>query len=372
MNNQILKIRQEVKEFHDLKNTEENWIFYYDETDNCRKVTLTEKGFNDDSNSKIFVLGGMMSKNQECLNNFNFEGLKSKLKLKLDTEELKFKDIFKDKKDFLTILNSRKLETILKTILESDLYIHFYAIDLLYFSVVDIVDSLDFALDCDFIYIQKIKSELYDVVKKNQKEFNQKSYEFHYPNIKEEELGAFYDFIRGLIKKEGNYNLLKLFESDISDVPFIANNSQLINKKNKKNIDTIEHFREFYTSNLFTFNNSKHFFDKENFIEKRFEEMCKFLEVKENDIDYTFIDSKDSIFIQLSDVFVSVIKIYLKYLRDSNINPNYLQAQQSKNLSLLSKILLKSENLNKALIHNSLPFDIIGKLGNINGYYRLK
>lgn len=39
---------------------DEKMIFYYDETGNCRKFTLTEKGFND-SNAvyKNFILGGI-------------------------------------------------------------------------------------------------------------------------------------------------------------------------------------------------------------------------------------------------------------------------------------------------------------------------
>ncbi|MGL5965147.1 MAG: hypothetical protein ACRCZ2_12240, partial [Fusobacteriaceae bacterium] len=61
MSAEILKINEEIKKIHNLKNTENSWIFYYDETDNCRKVIITEKGFNDMSNSKIFVLGGIMA-----------------------------------------------------------------------------------------------------------------------------------------------------------------------------------------------------------------------------------------------------------------------------------------------------------------------
>lgn len=370
MRDEILKIREEAKKIHNLKNTEKKWIFYYDETDNCRKVILTERGFNDNSDSKIFVLGGVMGENENSLNTFNMDFLKRKLQLHPKLNEIKFKDIFKEKKEFLTLFNSRKLETILKIFLESDLYIHFYAIDLLYFSTVDIVDTLDSAFNKSFVENQKIKNELYNIIKKNQKEFDEKAYELNYPNIEVEKLSFFYDFIKTLIRKEKKDYLLKFFESDISDVPFIANNPQLKNKKNPRNIDMIEHFGEFYTSNLSTFKNSIHFLDKEKFIEDILDEMYKILEFRPEDINYKFIDSKESIFIQLSDILVGIIKIYLKYIRDYDLNPYYLQAQQEKNLKLLSKIIIKSDRLSNALIHNSLPLEVVLKFNNIIGHYR--
>lgn len=85
------------KELFDIKGT-----FYYDETDNVRKYYLKETGLNEQID-KHFVLGGAYL--EEGCTTPDVEGLKAKLNIATDLEELKSKHLYKG--DFLKVLDNK-------------------------------------------------------------------------------------------------------------------------------------------------------------------------------------------------------------------------------------------------------------------------
>jgi len=122
---------------HELHKVNEVYTIYYDETNNIRRLHITPDGLNV-KEPKYFVLGGIA--HEGPVRDLDFESLRSALRLQASTNELKLKHIGKG--DFLDMLASTKVEIFLNWIIEQGLFIHYQVLDVMYWSVVDIVDSI--------------------------------------------------------------------------------------------------------------------------------------------------------------------------------------------------------------------------------------
>lgn len=158
---------------------DEKYIFYYDETNNIRKLHLTEDGSN--AEFKNFVLGGIVHHADKSLG--DTDSLIKSLVLQKSAKEIKFNQLATG--EFLGILNSQKIRTLLKWLIDNEIYIHYTNFNILYWSIVDIIDSLwsDSHLRQYMRYQAEIKNELFrlcnlelDTVIKIFKKYN-------YPNI---------------------------------------------------------------------------------------------------------------------------------------------------------------------------------------------
>ena len=96
-----------------LENMDNIYIFYYDETNNIRKLRLKENGtFNIQANqiNQNFVLAGIVC--EENKYSLEVQSLKNDLYLDKNNNEIKFKHIAKG--NFIECLNSKKLNIFLK------------------------------------------------------------------------------------------------------------------------------------------------------------------------------------------------------------------------------------------------------------------
>lgn len=122
---------------HGLFDADASLTLYYDETNNIRKLVTRPDGLNV-RGPKIFVLGGIAHRGSP--RDLGFESLRAGLPLPKDVSELKFNQIGNG--EFLDVLQSAKMETFLKWVTDQNLFVHFQALDVLYWSTVDIVDSI--------------------------------------------------------------------------------------------------------------------------------------------------------------------------------------------------------------------------------------
>ena len=134
--------RNAIIKHHNLKKVDDVYTFYYDETNNIRKLYLTEAGLNIEQ-ADNFVLAGIVHKGLIC--NADYSTLFNKLGLQKTTKELKLKHVAKG--NFLAMLGSKKLNLILKWLTENNFYIHYFNLNLMYWSLADrngppILDSL--------------------------------------------------------------------------------------------------------------------------------------------------------------------------------------------------------------------------------------
>lgn len=346
-----------------------NYKFYYDETNNVKKLTLKEYTLNNQVN-KHFVLGGIVQHNETLNNNeLVFNELKRKCKLQDNINEIKSHHIYNGL--FEDCLKSKKLTVILKYLLDNNIPIHFIRVNLFYYGLVDIIDSIctnDRFKEYDPI---NLKNELYTLAKKDISGLINLLYRYNYPNIKKSDISSFItEFLSfTFLNDPSSENLIKLFKSalDLKELVFIQDNQDKI---------LYENLQQFYNCPIYTYINSEHIFDNETDIENRFKDIV----FTNNGIElnnYRFVDSKSDVFIQISDVIVGIISKYAEFIdsRDSLIkwfnnlsNDRKLGSVMKNNMILICKLLKFSEEINLTFIDNIISKDEHIKFIKLNNY----
>ena len=337
-----------IEELHGYVDNGKRYIFYYDETNNYRKVKITEKGLND---FKVlfdnFTLGGIcFEKNKEKDNKELI------MNLKLQTgQELKSKTFFKGKNTFKDCIEHNKLNLILNWVL-SNAYVHYSDIDSIYFSVIDIVDSICnnpigkyFPQDL----IDAFNDELYWVIRNNFYFFLNICKKTDYPNVTNEKIKIFYKGLVNIINKEQEkYNTLKLLKDLIEQ---FINCNDLIFLKDNEERTIMDSFYSLRQQRCIIFRDSMHIFDKELVDEQKMNDEYMILDDGDRLENYKFIDSKDEVNIQISDIIVYIIAKYLKFLThypNENVE-NTLKSMNKigkENLTILIQIINKSNKEN--------------------------
>ena len=359
----ITKNREIEKVIHNLQNIDNEYIFYYDETNNIRKLRIKEDGnFNIPSKdiNKNFVLGGIVYKKD--ITSLDTTKLKEDLDLDKKIIDMKFKNVSKKGCDFLNCMKSEKLTIIFNWILENELNIHFSSLNILYWTIVDILDSTVIHYP-NFRYddINYFKAVLYELVKIDVQTFLKILYKYNYPNIQKHKVNKFLISIKSYV--------LKNKEKVIDDKKKINEHSVLIladilrNSMNKKldflhdnqNNEVIDRLAEFYMRPLGLFKNSHHIFDEEDDVIKYFNQF-QFLD-GDTDVNYfSFEDSKNNIFIQLSDIVIGILGRYSEFINNlelcqiQNIKDS-LNPIQKENLIKLFELCRNAELTSKAFVH---------------------
>jgi len=362
----------ETKEFRlmnekmfNLKGLDDKLTFFYDETNNIRKYHLKEDKFNESIKTN-FILGGIVLDEEQ---NPDIKPLFDSFGLQKNVVEVKLKNIAKG--DFLNCLNSKHLQSIFRFLNQKNIFIHYSSLNFLYFSTVDIIDSLIEAtgIRYDPYRNRALKNDLYIVIKNNINKLTTIFYNYEYPNIKEDKVISFIEELIKIFNNEpkntGNMTILMLLNES-------KKTKNLFYIMNETSHSLIKNFTQFYSRTLYMFINSEHIFDKEDSIEPLIEELnITYDNFKiEN---YSFIDSRDNLLIQLSDIIVGLIGKFYNYINDNTleklrVNIKSLNGTQKDNLKLFNKLLYDSEIKNKAYIHLTISNDELKKMEFIRNY----
>lgn len=348
----IDEIRKNTVLLHGLRDVNGINTFYYDETNNIRKYYLTRRGVNVDKEEN-FVLGGIMYFGNESIADLN--DLFRNLNLQKTTKELKLKHIARG--NFINCLTSKKLNVLLKWLLDSDLFIHYTNVNILYYSIVDIVDSiiLDSSAKYDIYFSNFLKNNLYKLVTLEKELFLKLFYSFQYPNIKKEEVSNFIDELMHIIEKYVDFYELHLGLSHIKQLLNEAKRyKNLCFIMDEKDYVLISDFVDFYLRPIYIFKNSKHYFDKEASVEDILNSYDLYdggKVIKQ----YSFIESHINRYVQISDVVTGLLGKFFTFVNLSSLEEIKslelsLNTLQMNNLKLLSKLIHKSENKNRALL----------------------
>ena len=331
--------------------------FYYDETNNVRKILFKK---NDTLNIKPedlyknFVLGGIVTNINEHI---NINDLKDIINLDKTVKEIKLKYIAKG--NFLEVLKSEKLELFLQWIYENNINIHYTSVNLLYWSIVDIIDSIEDNLVIQ--YNRELKDTLYLLIKFNLNKFLSFAYKFNYPNIKYSDekyfLKEMINFInQTIILNDNKKNINPFFIIIIKDI-FNKKFEELTFLKGK-NLKIEDSFSHFYLTNLALFPMSYHCFDEEYYIQEEF----KNYEFSYKNKKWENLEFKNSIndeLIQISDVIVGLIGKLNEFQNTYKTFDRIIkgmQFQQIKNFTLLIGLLSKSAAKNH-LFQNDISAD---------------
>jgi len=365
MNFETKIIRESHISLFDLTGLDHKLKFYYDETNNIRKYYLKEDKFNESIKTN-FILGGLVFENEQS---FDLQPLFKTFKLQKNISEVKLKHIAKG--NFIECLNSIHLQSIFGFLISNDISIHYSSLNFLYFSIVDIIDSLIDATDIHYapFYNRELKNDLFICVKKNIKIFIELFYEYQFPNLQKDRINDFIKNIITIFEKEpnsiGNRTILMLLRKS-------KDSKELVFIMNEKSHQLIENFSLFYARTIYLFLNSEHFFDKEDSVEPIIENL-NMTYAGEKIENYKFIDSKENLYIQLSDIIVGIIGKFYNYINENGIEEIQnelitINKTQQKTLSLFYNVLEKSEEKNKAFIHLTISNDEGRKITMIKSY----
>lgn len=293
----------------DEKKMDSHYKFFFDESGNTRCFWIKDGKYNVDPFTH-FVLGGIVADNT-----VDFEYARKRIGCNATVQEIKSRNVYKG--DFETCLKSKLLKNFLDLIIEQKWMVHFGAVELFYYSIVDIVDSI-LDVDTDNFYI---KNELYRVLRHNMTMTLQIMIEYKYPNIADNRKK---DFLNSCIKVLDNYIVdtgwaneftykLRLYfqlAQEMSELAFI---------QDEDSGSLLHSFFHFYLRPIYMFKNSIIIFDEELSIQEKLQSYCLFLDdsIIEN---YQFVNSKDSVMVQLSDVMVGIIARYLRFVNMNIVN----------------------------------------------------
>jgi hypothetical protein len=342
---------------HGIRRADDKFAFYYDETNNVRKFLLTGNGTNV-AEHKNFVLGGIALQEGQALPEIT--SLRDALGMQDNAPEIKFKHVASG--DFEAVLASRKMARFLTWLTEHQLAIHYSSINIVYWSIVDIVDSILASKRFDtFCTVRReMKNELYRIALMDKPAFLALMKHHGYPDIQR---GKVTDFIadvaaflnlhnptttnlpthmlKELVRKAQVLTELAFLADDVADV-------------------LIDSFSSFFTMPVLLFKNSTHVFDHEIQVEKSLN--ADGFKQRAAGINYRFSDSKADPGIQLADVTVGLIGKYQDFVEAHRL-PELLARKkawstaQTQAFDLLRGLIDYSDGVSNAFIHRITTMD---------------
>lgn len=325
------------------------YTLYYDETNNIRVLRNTPDGFNV-REPKVFVLGGVAHRG--AARTLDDAGLRSALGLGSNVVELKFNQIGKG--ELLDVLKSAKVETLLRWLEAEGLFIHFQALDPLYWSLVDIIDSILAEAEEPQLYplAFQLKSDLYALLREDPSQVSELFSRYDFPNVGQARRDAFLRELleiadrRQTLMSPFGYQVLKgvlQIALKLDQLPFLEDETPNM---------LIEGFSHFYVHRICLFKNAQHVLDiEETIMAKLVAEtfVAGGVELK----NHAFVDSKDEFGIQLADAVVGLLGRAFTYVNRTNITQieddlMALSDQQRRNLGLLVGAIDRSIEENSA------------------------
>lgn len=345
-------------------NSQTKYVFYYDESNNCRKfwVDDSKQQFNTDHTAD-FVLAGLVRKEEEKVE-ASLETFRKPLKLQANVEEIKFKNLYA-KGDFLQCVKERRLFETLSWIDKSPFYIHYTNVNNLFYTLVEIFDSIvkpDEISEFGYDYF-KMKSVFYYMFKGKADALQILMFKYKYPNIQREDVEAFCNDLLFLLgsrremKEEEKFlagMLARVAESD--ELVFLHDNDDYVMQEN---------YAEFYADPIRKYQKSRHIFDEETTVQ---DIVKKQIAMGENMADnFKFVKSETDIFVQLSDVVAGILGKLFKYINSTSVNQRRrdvegLSKLQVENILLIDKLRMEAGRENPGFLCSIGPWDGIGIL----------
>lgn len=339
-----------------LYGLDEEYAFFYDETHNIRKFWIRDDGFNEQP--KNFVLGGIVHKKSAPLT--GLDELVKSLYIQKSAKEIKFNQLATGR--YLGVLNSKKIKTLLEWLIANGVFIHYTNFNILYWSLVDIVDSLwgEPELRQYMPYVMHIKSELFNLANADLDRLALILKKYRFPNVQRNASSAFMTEFSGLLesvskKPRSDISELVIYmvrkAANLPELPFIMDNEDDV---------LIDNFGTLFLRPLYIYPTSSHTFDNETEIQERLGNTQ--VEYKGRFVEYSFVDSRDCIETQLSDCICGLLGSHFNFLEEHSVDElikikKNLNPVQRQTLSLLSKLIDNSDAQSNGFMHRISPMD---------------
>lgn len=338
---------------HQLSKVDAKYTFYHDETNNVGKLQIGARGLNV-AELKVFVLGGVVHEGEP--RPIDIQPLRDAMRIQKTAPEIKLKHVAKGV--FLDLLHSTKLTTFLHWIIDSGLMVHYHDLDPLYWSIVDIIDSILSNTDNPMLvqYHLQLKSDLTAVLRSDLSATIGLFHRHDYPGLAPESRKPFLNDLIEVV--ENNYTDLPSFNTcmlkgllqagrGLASLDFIEGNPPNL---------LIDNFSMFYLDRIAMFKYSSHILDMEKSIQDRFIKMP----ITSGGVPmthYLFADSKVENGIQLADIIVGVLgKMYTYFTETSWDEVAEVRASLTgtglENAELLRDLVSISDEANIAFLHH--------------------
>lgn len=338
------------------------YTIYCDESSNAIKLRFKdETGKLNVDWRNDFVLAGVAYEGDTPP--FDIDELFASFKLQKTVTDAKLGNIAKyngaDVNRFVDILKSKKVNLFLNTLWNSNTYIHWSTQSLLYFSLVDIVDSV---MDIPYM-LNEIKNVLYKYVRFDLDCFLEFLARYSYPNIKKEKVKDFCEeFIFWIesIEPESHEDEFCLEFLRQGAKSSKKSDDLLFLTENRDNL-LIENFVPIYASRLGEFPSSTIHFDKCGIAEENIGRLANaFCDIKKPT--YDFLDSTENRWVQLCDFVSGIIAALLAFVNENDIDEmdtsiKSFDEMQKQNLKLLMGLIRRSSDKNKYFDHMSSNYE---------------
>lgn len=282
--------------------------FYYDETNNIRKFWLTPDDFNAGHN-KDFILGGV-SYPDDGFKGESYDSLKKSIQLQKTAKEIKFAHVCKKGSDFLTCLKSGKLLSFFRWLCDSNLTVHYTAVNHLYFALADIIDTIEHPFVSSLIAFG-LKRELYLLFQQHYAEFYKHLYRYEFPNVKESDVKDFFQFFLDAISNHAEERV----SSELIEVLKAGKQQkELLFLSDNPERTIIDCYDIFYLNRILYIKDAEHIFDMEDTIVENINANAIYRGLR----NFKFIDSQNDFLIQVSDCIVGLIGRFYEYLNMTN------------------------------------------------------
>ncbi|AUT44341.1 hypothetical protein [Aeromonas sp. ASNIH5] len=339
-----------------LYGLDEEYSFFYDETNNIRKFWVRDDGFNE--KPRNFVLGGISHKKSSPLS--GIDDLIKSLHIQKSAKEIKFNQLATG--NYLGVLNSKKIRTLLEWLISNGAFIHYTNFNILYWSLVDIVDSMwdEPELLQYMPYVMHIKGELFNLANSDLGSLVLILKKYRFPNVQRNLsftfMTEFADFLESA-SKNSQSDISKLVvhmirkAANLSELPFIVDNVDDV---------LIDSFDSLFLRPLYIYPTSSHTFDNETEVQEALGGTRMIY--KGEPVEYSFVDSMSCIETQLSDGICGLLGSHFNFLEDhtfaelieikKNLNPS-----QQQTLSLLKALIDISDAQSNGFMHRVTPMD---------------
>ena len=371
---------------HDIQNVDVQKNVFYDESNNYRSVYLRNGKLNipEDNN---FVQAGIVDDNDNA--KFTVEELKLQLKIHQPSlQEIKAKNIFSG--DFIDVVNDDKTLLFMQFIDKHKYPIHVTNLNILYWVVIDIVQSIIETINIKTILESLTAQEFCDFLNINN--YTEKTFrEDHFKECKlmnfvqRKQTALLLDVAR-CDKKSFISLLAKHNIPNISCPDDFINDLYLLYQANKERIDTrgtisqwdklffekccldfhygnllyiqdefekalIEDFLIFYLHIPQIMTRCNHFFDEENTIQDL---ISKYPAGELSSLKFYFINSKNDVRIQVSDVLAGFFAKFYTFIDNHTYAElitvrNSLNDNAKKTIALLTKAIKRCDSISRGL-----------------------
>ena len=360
----VNEIRDREIELHGLVNANVAYTIYHDETNNIRRLHLRLDGLNV-REPKCFVLGGVAHRGAPHA--LPVDDLRTALCIQKNAPEIKLRHVATG--DFLDLLNAPRLQTFLDWLAGQVLFIHYSVLDPLYWSIVDIVDSIltEYGEPKLLGLNIELKSDLYTILRYDYEGTVDLFQRYTYPNVGQGRRAAFVAELLDVLELRRelldhfSYMMLKgILEiaARIDSLPYLEDEAPNV---------LIDSFAPFYAQRICLFKNSDLILDVEEVV-KQYLSGMRFADGDRELKHFRFALSHDETGIQLADVVTGLLGKFFAFICATSatelaVTRRGLNPQQRRTLRALSGLLDRSIAENKAFAHFVLSLEDQEKAG---------